>query len=788
MRSLDVIKDIAGWDVVALEWKQHIYNKLGLYLSRGESQQALYTKAKYHKIFNRRLTTEEEWVAPKLKPEQKIVIVSPFYNAVDYVRRCIASVAAQDYENYEHWLIDDASTDGSFETALGYINTLPDSIRNKFRLIKNQENQGAVYNHLMTIQYQDDNSIIMMIDGDDHISNRPDVFTYFNHLHYDYDFTYGSCWSMVDNIPLISQPYPPEVKTSREYKSYKFNWNMPYTHLRTMKARLIKMQDPSKFKDHNGEWFRAGGDNATFYSALESCDPDRVYVVSDVIYNYNDINPINDYKVNKEMQDRAISEIVHAIVPPERPKQLSIPIRDLTITPMTEQTLPVEPVVPVNVEVEKPRVKRILLAIPTNRNIEAQTFKSIYDLIIPEGYDVTFQYFWGYQVDQVRNLIAHWVIHQNFDYLFAVDSDIAFEPDTLVKMLSHDKDIVSGIYIQRIEGTHTIEIMRRNENGGVTHVNWGDINGQGLVPIDGCGFGCVLVKGEVFRTIPYPHFLYHSAINHAHTLSEDVHFCNLARAHGFTLWADTSIICDHIGSSTYRVNKNMFTPKEDDARVRLRELSKMNLLLQTHYDYMIKMRNELGVNPRVVYDIGACVLHWTIPARIVWPNSAFVAFEAMDESEFLFQEHGIPYCIGLLSDQDGKEFEFYQNTIHPGGNSYYRENAAVNPDAAILYNNNTKKIKKSITLDTAVSQKGFPLPDLIKMDVQGSELDILKGASRCLEHCQDLILELQHGEYNIGAPMKEEVIAYLESQGFRLVTGFFSGFGLQGDYHFSKVR
>ena len=780
MRSLDVIKDIAGWDVVALEWKQHIYNKLSLYLSQGESQKALYTKAKYHKIFNRRLSTEEEWVAPKLKPEQKIIIVSPFYNAKDYVRRCIASVAAQDYSNYEHWLIDDASTDDSYNVALNYIDTLPNNIKSKFRVVKNLKNCGAVYNHIMIIKNQDDNSIIVMLDGDDSLTNRPDIFTYYNHLHYDYDFTYGSCWSMVDSIPLISQPYPPEVKDIKSYKSYKFNWNMPYTHLRTMKARLIKMHDISNFQDQDGNWYRAGGDNATFYSALESCDPNKVYVVSDIVYNYNDINPINDYKVNKEMQDRAINEIIHCVIPEKQMRNTEI--KDLTITPAPAPSFnTVEAITPAPAV-----VKRILIAIPTNRNIEAQTFKSIYDLIIPEGYDVTFQYFWGYQVDQVRNLIAHWVIHQNYDYLFAVDSDIAFEPDTLLKMLSHNKDIVSGIYIQRIEGTHTIEIMRRNENGGVTHVNWGDINGQGLVPIDGCGFGCVLVKGEVFRAIPYPHFLYHSAINHANTLSEDVHFCNLARAHGFTLWADTSIICDHIGSSTYRVNRDLFTPKENPIQNRLRELRNMPLLPQSHYDYLIKMRDVFARQPKVAYDIGACVLHWTLPARTVLPTATFVAFEAMEEAEFLYQEEKMLYNVGLLSNEDGKEYVFHQNLIHPGGNSYYKENAEINPDAAFLYNDNVVKV--SATLDTIVARKGFPLPDLIKMDVQGSELDILKGANRCLEHCQDLILELQHGEYNTGAPMREEVIAYLRSKGFVLITEYFSGNGPQGDYHFTRIR
>jgi glycosyltransferase involved in cell wall biosynthesis len=516
--SFNELKDLVGWDVVALEWKQHIYSKLGLYLSRGESQQALYTKNQYQKIFNRRFSTTEQCVAPKQRVEQRIVVISPFYNAKDYIEKCISSVAAQDYDNYVHLLIDDASTDNGYTVALDHIQQLPEDIRSKFFVVRNSTNQGAVFNHIETIRSRvEPDDIVVLLDGDDSLVNRPDIFTYYNRIHYDYDFTYGSCWSMVDSIPLIGQPYPPEVKASKDYKSYKFNWNMPYTHLRTLKGHLLLNEPESKFQDADGRWLKAGGDNATFYTALENCDSGKVYAVSDIVYNYNDINPLNDYKVNREQQDRAIAQVLN------KPKDT--------------------------------RIKRILIAIPTNRNIEAVTFKSIYDLIIPEGYIADFQYFWGYQVDQVRNLIANWTMGHDYDYLFSVDSDISFPPDTLAKLLVHDKDIVSGIYIQRIPGTHTIEIMRKNEWGGVTHVEWNTIKGQGLVPIDGCGFGCVLVKTEVFRAIPYPHFLYHSAIDHANTLSEDVHFCNQARDRGFTLWADTSVICDHTGSWTFTVDK-----------------------------------------------------------------------------------------------------------------------------------------------------------------------------------------------------------------------------------------
>ena len=47
------------------------------------------------------------------------------------------------------------------------------------------------------------------------------------------------------------------------------------------------------------------------------------------------------------------------------------------------------------------------------------------------------------------------------------------------------------------------------------------------------------------------------------------------------------------------------------------------------------------------------------------------------------------------------------------------------------------------------------------MDVQGAELDVLKGSKNALKHCKDLILELQVVEYNKGAPLKDEVITYV---------------------------
>jgi hypothetical protein len=55
------------------------------------------------------------------------------------------------------------------------------------------------------------------------------------------------------------------------------------------------------------------------------------------------------------------------------------------------------------------------------------------------------------------------------------------------------------------------------------------------------------------------------------------------------------------------------------------------------------------------------------------------------------------------------------------------------------------------------------------MDVQGSELDIIKGALPIIKKTDSLLLELQTLEYNKGAPMASDVISYLQGIGFDMV-------------------
>jgi FkbM family methyltransferase len=406
-------------------------------------------------------------------------------------------------------------------------------------------------------------------------------------------------------------------------------------------------------------------------------------------------------------------------------------------------------------------MKKIIVAIPTNRYIEIETFKTLWDMQVPQGYELDFQYFYGDCIEQTRNLIAERA--KNYDYLFSVDSDIVLPADSLIKMIAADKDIISGLYIQRIPNTHTLEVYMDTSIGGCTNIPYHLIKNRGVVEIAACGMGAALIKSEVFKKLDYPYFYYKTALTMKDTVSEDVYFCKKAREAGFTVWADSSIQCDHKGTNFFRVELE---------KTHLEKVAEQDLLPAQHAEYL----KNMNIKPNVIYDIGACVMHWTRKAKEVWPSSQYYLVDAANSVQQFIKDHN--HAIAVLSNVNGKIVDFYEDPNNPGGNSYYLETTGA-------FNETHKTKRITTTLDTIVAENKWELPDLLKIDVQGAEVDVLKGAEKTLSNCRDIILEAQHVNYNDGAPKIDQVKNYLESIGFHLVN-IITKNNIDGDYHFTK--
>ena len=159
-------------------------------------------------------------------------------------------------------------------------------------------------------------------------------------------------------------------------------------------------------------------------------------------------------------------------------------------------------------------------------------------------------------VNRARNSCAAKFLSGDCTHLMFVDADIRFKPADVVKLVSHNLNIVGGIYPQKVLPPKMVVNALRN----------GKQEGD-LVEVGTLGTGFMLVKRTVFEqmidagTTKYTDSigLDQSANNHQYDffnctidsngryLTEDWSFCRRWRQLGGTVYADTTVALAHVG-------------------------------------------------------------------------------------------------------------------------------------------------------------------------------------------------------------------------------------------------
>lgn len=164
-----------------------------------------------------------------------------------------------------------------------------------------------------------------------------------------------------------------------------------------------------------------------------------------------------------------------------------------------------------------------------------------------------------------------------------------------------------------------------------------------------------------------------------------------------------------------------------------------------------------GIDIRTIYDIGAFEGKYTQTASQFFPKANFILFEANPIHEPKLKSTGHRYfVVTLYSEKTHK----YWYSLNISGDSLYKENNFFG------YTTATPSIVETETLDSIVNKHLLPVADLIKIDTQGSELDILLGAQQTVKTCKLITLEMPLVNYNIGAPKIQEYIDVMRSIGF----------------------
>lgn len=172
--------------------------------------------------------------------------------------------------------------------------------------------------------------------------------------------------------------------------------------------------------------------------------------------------------------------------------------------------------------------------------------------------------------------------------------------------------------------------------------------------------------------------------------------------------------------------------------------------------FALKDARARGLNPRTILDIGAFEGGWARMAAEIWPDAKIIMIEANGEKQpalsAVAAELKADLHVALLGPKDGADVLFH---VMESGSSVFEEKSA--------YQRRTDR-RKTARLDTLLAD--MPAADFIKLDTQGYELEILKGADRLLATASAVLMEASLIQINDGAPLLHDVLSFMNDRGF----------------------
>ncbi len=163
----------------------------------------------------------------------------------------------------------------------------------------------------------------------------------------------------------------------------------------------------------------------------------------------------------------------------------------------------------------------------------------------------------------------------------------------------------------------------------------------------------------------------------------------------------------------------------------------------------------LGLEAQTIIDVG--VGYGTPELYDAFPGASFVLVEPLREFEPSIRAITTRYAAHHINAAAGSVNGSTDITVYPGDLQASSRFSAVGEDRAEV------RTVQMVRLDTVVKPVG---PTVLKIDVQGSELDVLKGCEGILQVVVLVLVEVGVTVAGQGAPAMTEVIQLMSDRGF----------------------
>lgn len=190
-------------------------------------------------------------------------------------------------------------------------------------------------------------------------------------------------------------------------------------------------------------------------------------------------------------------------------------------------------------------MSKVLIAVPTQEFARRADFYDYFNALNkPDGTLCTFSH--GQSPAKNRNIMIKIALEQKATHILFIDDDMAFPPNALERLLAHDKDIVSGLYLLR-NYPHFPVMFEEWYSDGRCRYAFLTPDVTGLKSVVNIGLGFCLIKMEVFQKLEEPWVTLGAYEKDG--WCDDIHLFNKCREAGFEMFVDTDVRCGHIMSA-----------------------------------------------------------------------------------------------------------------------------------------------------------------------------------------------------------------------------------------------
>ena len=169
------------------------------------------------------------------------------------------------------------------------------------------------------------------------------------------------------------------------------------------------------------------------------------------------------------------------------------------------------------------------------------------------------------RIAKSRNILRQYALDNHYDYFFSLEQDVLPPEDVLERLLSHKKQIVSGVYYKlypvtlpqkegeihkNVKAIVPVIFTFSDEKDKMRVCTVDQVKEPKLMRIRAAGLGCMLIHKDVLKKVSFRHKLGSKSF-------DDFLFASDIHDKGFEMYADTSVKCKHL---ILKKNDKMFEP------------------------------------------------------------------------------------------------------------------------------------------------------------------------------------------------------------------------------------